>query len=71
MLAIHPNYITDHQGRKISAVLSMKEFKILLEKLEELEDIRLYDESKNDKEPALSKNEAMAMLEAERKKLGK
>ncbi len=71
MLAIHPNFITDNQGRKISAVLPMKEFKTLLEELEELEDIRLYDESKNDKEPALSKNEAMAMLEAERKKLGK
>ena len=71
MLAIHPNYITDNQGRKISAVLPIKEFKTLLEDLEELEDIRLYDESKNDKKPALSKNEAMAMLEAERKKLGK
>ena len=41
MLAIHPNYITDNQGRKISAVLPIKEFKTLLEDLEELEDIRL------------------------------
>lgn len=71
MITINPQYITDNQGRKISAVLAMKEFKILLEELEELEDIRLYDESKYDKEPALSKNEAMAMLAVERKKLGK
>lgn len=71
MLAIHPQYITDNTGKKISAVLPMKEFKTLLEELEELEDIRLYDESKNDNEPAVAKNKAMAMIEAERKKLGK
>ena len=71
MLAIHPQYITDNTGKKISAVLPMKEFKSLLEELEELEDIRLYDESKNDNEPAIAKNKAMAMIEAERKKLGK
>lgn len=71
MLAIHPQYITDNTGKKISAVLPIKEFKTLLEELEELEDIRLYDESKNDNEPAIAKNKAMAMIEAERKKLGK
>lgn len=71
MLAIHPQYITDNTGKKISAVLPIKEFKTLLEELEELEDIRLYDESKNDNEPAIAKNKAMSMIEAERKKLGK
>jgi len=64
-------FITDNTGKKISAVLPIKEFNTLLEKLEELEDIRLYDESKNDNEPAIAKNKAMAMIEAERKKLGK
>ena len=71
MLTVHPQYITDNTGKKISAVLPMKEFKTLLEELEELEDIRLYDESKNDNEPAVAKNKAMAMIEAQRKKLGK
>jgi hypothetical protein len=71
MLAIHPQYITDHTGKKISAVLPMKEFKTIMEELEELEDIKLYDESKNDNEPAIAKNKAMAMIAAERKKLGK
>jgi hypothetical protein len=52
MIAIHPHYITDNTGKKISAVLSMKDFKSLLD---ELEDIKLYDDSKNDKEPAISK----------------
>jgi len=71
MLAIHPQYITDSAGKKISAILPMKEFKTIMEELEELEDIKLYDASKNDNEPAVSKNKAMAMIEAERKKLGK
>lgn len=71
MLAINPQYITDNTGKKISAVLPMSEFKTIMEELEELEDIKLYDASKNDKSPAISKSKAMAMIEAERKKLGK
>ena len=71
MIAIHPQYITDNKGKKIAAVLPMKEFKTMLEELEELEDIKLYDDSKNDNEPAVPKNKAMAMIAAERKKLGK
>lgn len=71
MISVHPQFITDNTGKKISAVLPMKEFKTLIEELEELEDIRLYDESKNDNEPAIAKNKAMAIIEAERKKLGK
>ena len=69
MLAIHPQYITDSAGKKISAVLPMTEFKTLLEELEELEDIKLYDESRNDGELAIDKVTAMAMIEAERKNI--
>ncbi len=71
MLAIHPQYITNSTGEKISAILPIKEFKTILEELEDLEDIKLYDESKNDRSPAITKSKAMAMIEAERKKLGK
>jgi hypothetical protein len=70
MIAIHPQYITDKTGKKLSAILPMEEFKTILDELEDLEDIRLYDESKNDNEPAIAKSEAMQMIEAERKKLG-
>ena len=71
MLSLHPQYITDNTGKKISAVLPINEFKTLLDELEDLEDIRLYDEGKNDLSPATPKSTAMAMIEAERKKLGK
>jgi PHD/YefM family antitoxin component YafN of YafNO toxin-antitoxin module len=57
--------------KKLMVILPAQEFDSIMEELEELEDIKLYDESKNDSEPALPKNIAMAMIEAERKKLGK
>lgn len=71
MVAIHPQYITDISGKKTAAILTMKEFETILEELEELEDIKLFDESKNDNEPALTQTEAMAMIASERKKQGK
>lgn len=71
MLTLHPQYITDTNGNKLSAILPINEFSKLIEELEELEDIILYDAGKKDNEPAIPKNKAMAMIEAERKKLGK
>ncbi|MBA1438499.1 MAG: hypothetical protein FAF05_05880 [Epsilonproteobacteria bacterium] len=32
----HPQYITDHNGRKVSIVLSIEEFEAILEDLEDL-----------------------------------
>jgi PHD/YefM family antitoxin component YafN of YafNO toxin-antitoxin module len=48
MLTVNPQYITDNTGKKISVVLSMKDFKAIMEELEELEDIKLYDEAKKE-----------------------
>ena len=67
MLTINLQYITDKTGKKISAVLPMKEFKTLLEELEELEDIRLYDEAKKSNEPSIPIDDAFKMIEAKRK----
>ena len=48
MLTLTPQYITDNTGKKISVVLPIQDFKAIMEELEELEDIRLYDEAKKD-----------------------
>jgi PHD/YefM family antitoxin component YafN of YafNO toxin-antitoxin module len=45
MIAVHPQYITDTAGKKL-VVLPLKEFDSIMEELEELEDIKLYDEAK-------------------------
>jgi hypothetical protein len=71
MISIHPQYITDQSGNKISAVLPIKEFKNILDELEDLEDIKLYDESKKDKKTAISMTKALELIAKERKKLGK
>lgn len=42
MITVSPQYITDKTDKKISVVLPIKDFKAILEELEELEDIKLY-----------------------------
>ncbi len=46
MITIHPQFIKDANGNKSLVVLSTKEFNTLIEELEELVDIKLYDEAK-------------------------
>ena len=67
LLKLHPKFITDSAGNKISVVLAMKDFKAILEELEELEDIKLYDESKKSNEPSIPIDDAFKMIEANRK----
>lgn len=46
MQDIHPQFIIDAQGNRISVVLPMEEYKALLEALDMVDDVRLYDEAK-------------------------
>jgi hypothetical protein len=45
MTAIHPQFITDTAGQKL-VVLPIQEFDAIIEELEELEDIKMYDKAK-------------------------
>ncbi len=64
MLNIHPQYITDYSGEKISVVIPTHEFNNLIE---ELEDVRLHDEAKKeDNGPSIPIEEAFKMIEAAR-----
>ena len=63
MLTIHPHYITDKAGKKISVVLPMNDFKAIMEELEELEDIRLYDEAKKSPEDSVPIDEAFRITQ--------
>ena len=66
MLTIHPQYILDHEGNKISVVLPIQEYECLIEELEVIEDIRLYDEAKSTDDPSFPVEEAFKMIERER-----
>jgi PHD/YefM family antitoxin component YafN of YafNO toxin-antitoxin module len=39
-------YIVDESGKRVSVILPIEEYERLIEALEELEDIRAYDEAK-------------------------
>jgi len=61
---VNPLYITDNTGKKISVVLPVKDFEAIME---ELEDIRLYDEAKISDKPSIPIDKTFEMIEAERK----
>lgn len=48
MLSVHPQYIKDANGNKSLVVLRAEEFNIIMEELEDVEDVRLYDEVKKE-----------------------
>ncbi len=48
MLTVEPRYITGSKGKKISVVLPIEDFNAIMEELEELEDLKLYDEAKKE-----------------------
>jgi hypothetical protein len=39
-------YIVDENGKRVSVILPIEEYERLLEELEEMDDIRAYDEAK-------------------------
>jgi len=48
MNTIYPQFINDIHGQRAMVVLPVKDFDMIMEELEELDDIRLYDEAKKD-----------------------
>ncbi|MEO7312524.1 MAG: hypothetical protein ABIX01_19215 [Chitinophagaceae bacterium] len=46
MLSIHPQYIKDANGHNSLVVLPVKDFEAIIEELEDLHDVVLYDEAK-------------------------
>jgi len=70
MLNINPHYITDHTGKKISVILSINDFKAIIDELEELEDTKLYDEAKKRKQEFVDADQAFKEIEEARKNEG-
>ncbi len=68
VLTLNPQFITDKKGKKLSVVFSIKEYNKLLEEMEELEDVKLYDEAKSRKNEFVPIDEAFKQIKAKRKK---
>jgi PHD/YefM family antitoxin component YafN of YafNO toxin-antitoxin module len=41
-------FVTDDHGKKLAVILPIKDYEKMVEELEDLEDIRLYDEAKKE-----------------------
>jgi PHD/YefM family antitoxin component YafN of YafNO toxin-antitoxin module len=46
MITVHEEYLVDERGNRKAVVLPVAEWEEILEALEELDDIRAYDEAK-------------------------
>lgn len=46
-------FITNEKGKKIAVILPIKEYEKILDELEELDDIKLYDEVKSREEESI------------------
>jgi len=68
MRTIAHQYVTNPSGERLFILLPVNEYERLLKEAEELEDIRLFDESKADKAPSVPADEAFKMIEAKRMK---
>jgi hypothetical protein len=60
-------FLTNEKGEKIAVVISIAEYEKLLDELEELEDIRAYDEAKASGEEAIPLEQALAENRRNRK----
>ena len=60
-------FITDEKGNKISIVIPLKEYSIILEDLEKLNDIRLFDEVKSRNEKSLPLEEYLNQRQKKKK----
>lgn len=56
---ITTQYIKDETGKKLAVILPMAEYEKMLEDVEELEDIRMYDEVKGQNDSSITLEEYM------------
>lgn len=64
-------YITDINGRKISIILPIREYEKLMKQLEELEDIKAFDEAMKKEAEEISIHETFREIESIRHELGR
>ncbi len=60
-------FLVNEKGEKVAVVLGIEEYEKLLEELEELEDIRAFDEAEASAETAVPFEQALAEIKRARK----
>ncbi len=62
MVTVHPKYLIDENQKRQAVVLPMAEWDRIIEELEELDDIRAYDQAKEGPQDAIPFEEAVGEL---------
>ena len=65
-IVVAPQFVTNIKGKKTGVFLSMKDYKKLIEEVEELEDIKAYDKAKKRNEKTIPLREAIKLLKKEK-----
>ncbi len=60
-------FVVDEKGERVGVILSIEDYRKMLEELEELESIRAYDEAKASKDKAIPFGKAVEEIEKERR----
>ncbi len=61
-------FVTDDHGKKLAVILPIREYNKMLDELEELEDIKLYDAAKKQKQAFIDAEQAFKEIEEARSK---
>lgn len=63
MTEVHPQFVVDENANPKAVMLSIDEWRKVVDELEELEDIRAYDEAKHGSPEAIPFEEALQELD--------
>ncbi len=66
MLTMHPEYVVDEKAKKKAVLVSFDEWQQLMEAIEELDDIRAYDQAKKEPDDLVPFEEAVRQIKAKR-----
>ena len=67
MTTFHPQYVVDEKWQRQAVIVSVDEWEQLLEKLEELDDLRAYDAAKAQSQESISLDQALQELDGNKK----
>lgn len=61
-------FVTDDHGKKLAVILPIKEYNKMMDDLEELEDIKIYDEARKGKQEFVDAEQAFKEIEEARRR---
>jgi hypothetical protein len=67
MVSFNESYVVDKDGHKLGVFLNIESYEKIMADLEELDDIRAFDEAKKAKEEAIPFKQAVIEIERKRK----